>query len=228
MVSYLQVTNENTLSLLTEVVHKIKNSLGGIGGFAALLERDLGPDDPRTALSVRIQNGVIRTNDFVVNLMEFLQEPELSIARINPVPVIQQAWNELWEESNLPEPDLPLCIDGGSVPPEWDVDLDTFHKLVFHAFRFARINGGAIDGVRLVREKKQTDRFQVFFPIGPQLELEPGPGHPRIRICEPIEAKLSLYIVIKMAKFNRANVSLLSHVPNQYILSVQFSEGISA
>ncbi len=228
MGSFLHITNENTLVLLTEVIHKIKNSLGGIGGFAALLERDLGPDDPRTALSVRIQNGVIRTNDFVVNLMEFLQEPELSFVKMNPVPMIQQTWREFWEESDLPEPDLPIRIDGGLAPPEWKLDPDTFHKLAFHAFRFARSSGGAIECIRLSHEKKQKDLFQIFFPIGPHLVMDPAPGIQRIQTCEPIEAKLSLYIVIKMAKFNCANVSLLSPNPNQYILSVQFSEGISA
>ena len=32
--------------LIVDVVHKMKNNLGGITGFAALLERDLGADTP--------------------------------------------------------------------------------------------------------------------------------------------------------------------------------------
>jgi nitrogen-specific signal transduction histidine kinase len=69
METFFDDHDEHMHRLLTEVIHKIKNSLGGIGGFAALLERDLGPDDPRTNLAQRIQNGVVRMNDFVVDLM---------------------------------------------------------------------------------------------------------------------------------------------------------------
>ena len=58
---------------LSDVVHKIKNNLGGIGGFASLLERDFERSDPRKRLLQRIIDGVHRLNDFVIHLMTLVQ-----------------------------------------------------------------------------------------------------------------------------------------------------------
>jgi PAS domain S-box-containing protein len=64
-----------TLSALGEmsaaVAHEIRNPLGGIGGFAALLERDLAINDPRKKLVRKILQGVSSLNKIVSNLLLF-------------------------------------------------------------------------------------------------------------------------------------------------------------
>ncbi|MFH1761004.1 MAG: ATP-binding protein, partial [bacterium] len=64
-----------TLSALGEmsaaVAHEIRNPLGGIGGFAALLERDIAADDPRKKLVRKIIKGVAILNKIVSNLLVY-------------------------------------------------------------------------------------------------------------------------------------------------------------
>ena len=56
-----EVTRVKTLAALGEmaatVAHEVRNPLGGIAGFAALLERDLEPEDPRKRLVNKIIEG---------------------------------------------------------------------------------------------------------------------------------------------------------------------------
>ena len=79
----LEVNRSRTLSALGEmaanVAHEIRNPLGGIGGFAALLERDLGDDDPRRNLVKKIIEGVASLDKIVTNLLIYTRpvKPDL-------------------------------------------------------------------------------------------------------------------------------------------------------
>jgi len=57
-----ELSQTRTLAALGQmaatVAHEIRNPLGGIGGFAKLLQRDIPEDDPRRRLSERIIEGV--------------------------------------------------------------------------------------------------------------------------------------------------------------------------
>lgn len=94
---------------IADVVHKIKNGLGGIGGFAALLERDLDDKDPRRRLAGRIQDGVIRLNELAVDLT-LVSRPVIPHCRVLPiVPLWQDLWNSLRFESS--KNGVPLAVD---------------------------------------------------------------------------------------------------------------------
>jgi signal transduction histidine kinase len=58
------------------VAHEIRNPLGGIGGFARLLERDLEISDPRRQLAGRIIEGVGSLNKIVSNLLTYTRPME--------------------------------------------------------------------------------------------------------------------------------------------------------
>lgn len=70
-----ELSQTRTLAALGQmaatVAHEIRNPLGGIGGFARLLQRDLATDDPRRPLSDRIIEGVGQLNKIVTNLLAY-------------------------------------------------------------------------------------------------------------------------------------------------------------
>jgi hypothetical protein len=219
METFLDIGEDQTVRLLTDVIHKIKNSLGGIGGFAALLERDLGADDPRAELARRVQGGVMRMNDFVVDLMLFLQNPELEFKTVNPASIIKQAWSEFWDEEEPPAGALE--ISGPSGPCR--LDEETFLYMAGHAFRFAKRAGGAVEHVRFFPALDKVHRLEVTFPATPNVQVEKGSPPQRLKTCEPVEAKLSLYLVVKLAKFNEARTSLEFREPGHGVLAVTFN-----
>ena len=84
-----EVSRSRTLSALGEmsanVAHEIRNPLGGIGGFAALLERDLDDDDPRRNLVKKIIEGVASLDKIVTNLLIYTRPitPDLRMIDLN-------------------------------------------------------------------------------------------------------------------------------------------------
>ena len=83
-----ELSQTRTLAALGEmaatVAHEIRNPLGGIGGFARLLERDIDKDDPRRALVGRVIEGVGSLNRIVSNLLVYTRPMETRY-RIVPV-----------------------------------------------------------------------------------------------------------------------------------------------
>lgn len=65
------------------VAHEIRNPLGGIRGFAALLARDIPIEDPRRRLVDKIVQGAISLERVVNELLEYTRPIDL---RLRPVP----------------------------------------------------------------------------------------------------------------------------------------------
>ncbi len=60
------------------VAHEVRNPLGGIAGFASLLQRDLPDDHPSQRLIDKIITGVENLNHSVTSLLAFAREIDLS------------------------------------------------------------------------------------------------------------------------------------------------------
>ncbi|MBI2505339.1 MAG: PAS domain S-box protein [Candidatus Latescibacteria bacterium] len=90
-----QVQRMHTLAALGEmaatVAHEIRNPLGGIAGFATLLERDLAADDPRRRLARKITEGVARLNRIVSSLLSYTRPLTLNTRPVNMVEVVEEA-----------------------------------------------------------------------------------------------------------------------------------------
>lgn len=80
-----QVDRKSRLAALGEmaatVAHEIRNPLGGIRGFAALLARDIEPEDPRGRLVQKILSGAEALDRVVSELLEYTRP-----VRIRPRP----------------------------------------------------------------------------------------------------------------------------------------------
>ncbi len=76
-----------TLAALGEmaatVAHEVRNPLGGIGGFAALLKRELEGDDEKLRLVNKIITGVDTLNQTVVALLDYTRKDELSLREVS-------------------------------------------------------------------------------------------------------------------------------------------------
>lgn len=83
------------------VAHEIRNPLGGIGGFARLLERDLDRDDSRRHLAERIIEGVGSLNKIVTNLLAYTKPMETQLREIELKPWLEEL--AFWSQSEADE-----------------------------------------------------------------------------------------------------------------------------
>ena len=87
-----EVQRARTLAALGEmaanVAHEIRNPLGGIGGFAALLERDLDVNDPRRNLVRKIIEGVSGLNRIAANLLFYTRPMRPKFQKTNIIKII--------------------------------------------------------------------------------------------------------------------------------------------
>ena len=116
-----QASRVSTLTALGEmsatIAHEIRNPLGGIGGFAGLLERDMDIDDPNRKLVKKIISGVSSLNRMVTSLLNYTRPLQINMRQIDTVEAVEDALgffeidagthlDAIEIERNLPEPPL--------------------------------------------------------------------------------------------------------------------------
>ncbi|MCJ7576927.1 MAG: ATP-binding protein, partial [candidate division Zixibacteria bacterium] len=89
-----EVTRVRTLAALGEmaatVAHEVKNPLGGIRGFADLLDRDLEEGDPRKKSVEKIIEGVETLDRIVVSLLNYTKAIRLDFHQIEFISFIDE------------------------------------------------------------------------------------------------------------------------------------------
>ncbi len=72
------------------VAHEIRNPLGAMGMWAALLERDLADDDPRRTTLGKIVEGLARLNKIVSNLLVFTRPVKAEFRKADLVNIVEE------------------------------------------------------------------------------------------------------------------------------------------
>jgi signal transduction histidine kinase len=89
-----EIMRVKTLAALGEmaatVAHEVRNPLGGILGFAALLRKDLGDDDPRSNMVDKIIKGVENLDKSVSSLLTYAQEVHPCMKTVNLRPFVDE------------------------------------------------------------------------------------------------------------------------------------------
>jgi PAS domain S-box-containing protein len=118
-----QVRRKDRLAALGEmaatVAHEIRNPLGGIRGFAALLERDIDPSDDRARLVQKILVGTRELDRVVTDLLEYTRPLELDIRPVSCAELVTSALGYLdingqeIDIVNTVKEDLTVTVDAG-------------------------------------------------------------------------------------------------------------------
>ena len=128
-----------TLSALGEmagdVAHEIRNPLGAIAGFGALLERDLGYGDPRQRLVRKILEAVGNMDKIIGNLV-FLARPITPNKRkLNLKLMLNDIIETVLFQTNEDGKKINLVRKFPNYPVELMADPQLFQQMFLHIFR---------------------------------------------------------------------------------------------
>jgi PAS domain S-box-containing protein len=163
-----EVQQSRTLSALGEmasnVAHELRNPLGGIGGFAALLERDLDINDPRRKLVQKIIEGIERLNRIATNLLVYTRpvrpnkRPENIVKIVNDVLMLVQI--ELEQYDSAVKIVKMYEIESKDVP----IDPELFQQVFLNIVKNA-VQAMSYEGVLTISLKDNSKKEQVEISI---------------------------------------------------------------
>ena len=147
-----EITRVKTLAALGEmaatVAHEVRNPLGGIAGFAALLERDLEPDDPRKRLVNKIIEGVEILNRLVINLLNYTKAVKLNPQKLDFVKFLNDTLNFFQMDISSQSENISLRKHFPKEGIECCIDSEQFRQVILNVLRNsvqAMPKGGDID-----------------------------------------------------------------------------------
>jgi PAS domain S-box-containing protein len=142
----------HTLAALGEMAatmaHEIRNPLGGIAGFAALLERDLDVQDPRRRLVHKITEGVGRLNRIVSSLLTYTRPLRLNIHPVDFVSLVEEATAFLEIDLGRTRDDIAINRHYPDTSPICSIDPEQFQQVILNLLQNATQampDGGEVD-----------------------------------------------------------------------------------
>ena len=177
-----EIQHARTIAALGEmaanVTHEIRNPLGAIGGFAALLERDIPPDDPRQRLVKKIIEGVGNLDKIIGNLLFLSREVQPQLRRVPIKWVVNDVLGFL--SADFREIGGKIKIEKKYPRQKIDAPIDPqlFQQMLLHLLKNsvqAMPDGGTLT-IQLQKSRHKTFRLMVS---------DTGPGLP-----EAIKEKL--------------------------------------
>ena len=212
--------------LLSDVVHKIKNGLGGIGGFATLLDRDIEANDPRKRFVNRIQDTVILMNEFVVNLMTLTRIKDVKPKKIRLPLLITDIWRNYWGENEDGTPKNPIPIEYPKDLEDIQADSQQMNEMVYHAIHFIQSVGGNFQLIRIDTRADNNIILLFRFNLQSNLEIDLCDIAEIMKKLESVEARLSIGIVQKMEKLHQGDISINPESESNFVLNIQIRKGL--
>ena len=212
--------------LLADIVHKIKNGLGGIGGFATLLDRDLDPEDPRKRLAGRIQDGVNKVNDFVVDLMTLVRMPMHAPREVKIRSIIKSVF---FDDDNEALRTSDSVLDGKQLTEKQfsvKADPSIIQKLFIYTKQFIREIGSHIEDIQLHAEHDNVIQTDFLLVHKKGRKGMPRDIHEFMQNGHTIEVRLSLAIMIKMAHLQGGDVSWRTVPHNRHLMMIQLEKEV--
>ena len=220
----LDFMDEQTRILIADVIHKIKNSLGGITGFAALLERDTGAKDPKRKQVRKIQEQALKLNNWVLRLWDLVCEPEVESGDFFIAPMLTQACGV---EARHQGGDTAGIIDPGIARSRIRVhgDEEQFNKMIAHAMNALRFMNADLETIREAPAPSGRIALDFVFNAPPDSRPAWKLLHEASAGVQLLEGRLSLALLSRLASRNGTEVFLDPPEGGRGILQLQIPKG---
>jgi len=206
--------------MLADCTHRMKNMLGGIGGFAALLRKDIKDKDPKAPLVDRIRESVIRLDEFLVDFMSLLRDQKLEIEKVDLPTTFREACNLHFEtdEDHIIESPIKPVFHPAKIQMQADPLL--LRRCLYHAVRFLALLSTQYGDATV--ELKNKDEIHLLFEFESDLNLKPLLKNPiaHIDCLESIDARISFLLCVKMSHYHHGQTRLEQQSDTTWILHI--------
>ncbi len=148
--------------MVAVVVHELKNPLGGIRGFAELLERDLEEGDSRKRLVKKIMEGVDTLDRMVKSLLDYTKPVKLNPRKVEMVKFLDEAINFFEMDASQKKANIRLVKNYPQGELFCHLDTEQFRQILLNLLYNA---GEAMpDGGKIVVEVNQETQSPDLAP----------------------------------------------------------------
>ncbi len=166
-----EIARLNTLAALGEmaatIAHEVRNPLAGIGGFAALLERDFDREDPKVQLVQKIKKGVETLNFTVTKLLNYTRFNELNRNEADYVQYLKASIDHFRHGQNSGELNATISLTESHWKRPNDViasiDKLLFRQCLFNVFANAIEASGAEAQIDISLSAYQSSKLPALF-----------------------------------------------------------------
>lgn len=181
--------------IFVDVIHKIKNGLGGIDGFAALLERDLEPDDPRRRLAQRVQDGVKKVNEVAVAVMFLAREMEAVKEPVRIGVFMKQVFDNSLPLFNETQVDIRIDETLSKETVKIEADPRALQRMVKYAIQAISKIAGRLVAIEIINEHQNKVSIQFSFTCEMLQNEWPDNFNIWLENLHAIEARLAFMVV---------------------------------
>lgn len=144
------------------VAHEIRNPLGGIGGYAGLLARDIETEDPRKRLVDKIIQGVGSLNNIVSNMLNYTRKTKLRPVTLHFAQYLEELL--MFFEVELSQEDKEIEVIRDFTETHFEVEIDP-EKLQQVLLNFLQNSAQAIEKTGFVRMALRQENGDAVLEI---------------------------------------------------------------